>query len=135
MNGTVKLMAVCGVICVCLAGSATQADVIFADDFNDPDGTLLSAHTPTTGTGWDVTDGTPIITNDSVNTYFSGDPNSTFAYGTFTMALGTGMILDLTFSSLDPFPGEFANEGWAGISLYTGGITGVEEFFMGNPAF
>jgi hypothetical protein len=60
-------------------------------------------------------------------------------FGGFTAALGSGQIITLQYDTLAPASGTFLvnNTSWGGVSLftgYTGGTSGTEEMFTGNPS-
>jgi len=127
---TTRILSFALLTLAAVASSSLHAGIIFSDNFTQSNGTLLSDHTPTVGTGWSVPLGTPQIYDDAVNTYYSGSLNQTAAFGTFTGVLGAGDVLHLDFSTLDPFPGAFSG-GYAGVSLYSGGAGGTEQFYFG----
>jgi hypothetical protein len=113
----------------------TEAEWVFQDDFSAPNGTLLNGSTPDVGSDWDVTSGAAqlIISNSAVDTSFVTAPATyTFAFGNFTRALGSGETLTFTFTTANPANNNFFTSGWAGLSLYTGGSGGTEQFFLGS---
>lgn len=99
--------------------------VVFSDDFNDPDGTPLEGKVPDIGAGpWRATRGEMAVRNGVLDT--RGElRNAAFA------PLGPPHLNDLTHILLLTIeahgPGD---EGWAGVSLYTGG---QERIFVGDP--
>jgi hypothetical protein len=112
-----------------------RAELIFSDDFSAPNGTLLNGSTPDVGSNWDVTSGASqlIISNSAVDTSFVTAPSTlTLAFGAFTRALTSGETLTFTFNTANPANNTFFTTGWAGLSLYTGGANGTEQFFLGS---
>lgn len=99
--------------------------VIFADDFNDEDGTKLEGKNPDVGAGpWKLTRGEMEVRNGSIDT--RGQlRNAAFA------PLAEPHLDDLTHIFLMTIEAEGpGDEGWAGVSLYTGD---EERIFVGDP--
>ncbi|MBB5351662.1 hypothetical protein HNR46_001901 [Haloferula luteola] len=100
-----------------------HAATVFADDFSETDGTEISGKAPDVGSAWTGTAPTIVAgTYDS-----TGAGRGTF--GNFTVALGAGQVLTLTYDSMVPNGGAFFTTGWAGVSLYAGGS---ERLFTGD---
>lgn len=78
---------------------------------------------------WNITSGELIVSNNIAST--QGNSQMTTAFADFSVALSSGKMLVLTFTSNDVT--NFATDGWAGVSLYTGGETGTEQVFIGSP--
>ena len=99
--------------------------VVFADDFHEADGTPLDGKEPDVGAGpWKTTRGAMEVRNGVLDT--RGERrNAAFA------PLGQPYLNDLTHILLLTIeahgPGD---EGWAGVSLYTGD---QERIFVGDP--
>lgn len=115
--------------------SGSGADV-FRDNFTATNGTPLDGRTPEVGTAWSVTTGAAdlVITDNAVDT--SVVPfGQAVAFGGFTSALSTGQVLTLRFSTAAPAnTGFLGTGGWGGVTLYTGGSGGTEQFFFGKPS-
>ena len=111
----------------------SQGELIFSDDFSAPNGTLLDGSTPDVGSNWDVTGGAAQLTisNSAVDTSFVSG-SMTFAFGDFTRALTNGETLNFSFNTGVSASNNFFTTGWAGLSLYTGGSGGTEQFFLGS---
>lgn len=111
----------------------TEAEWVFQDDFSASNGTLLNGSTPDVGSSWNVTSGASQLTisNSAVDTSFVSGV-MTFAFGDFTRALSAGETLTFTFTTGNPANNNFFTTGWAGLSLYTGGSGGTEQFFLGS---
>ena len=77
---------------------------------------------------WNITSGQLIISSNTVST--EGNSNMTLAFIAFSNAIGSGDLLKLTFNSNNVT--NFATNGWAGVSLYSGGATGTEQIFIGS---
>jgi len=99
--------------------------VVFADDFHDADGTPLDGKLPDIGAGpWRTTRGAMEVRNGVLDT--RGERrNAAFA------PLGQPYLNDLTHILLLTIEGHGpGDEGWAGVSLYTGD---QERIFVGDP--
>ncbi|MCO6046720.1 PEP-CTERM sorting domain-containing protein [Aeoliella sp. ICT_H6.2] len=122
------LLLVGGVIAF---ANPAAAEVIGADQFNEPDGTALGGRMADVGGTWS--------SNGQINSgafdtaQFGGAHDGSFV--DFTRALGPGEILTMTFTTLDTggtmFSDGVSGNSYAGISLYVGGD---EKFFVGDPA-
>lgn len=99
--------------------------VVFADDFNDPDGTPLEGKNPDLGAGpWKSTLGAMEVRNGVLDT--RGERrNAAFAPLGQPHLNDLSHILLLTIEAHGP-----GDEGWAGVSLYTGD---QERIFVGDP--
>lgn len=101
---------------------------VFADDFNEPDGTELDGKQPDIGEGaWKVTMGDAIIRDNVFDT--SG------AYRKAAYASIPPMLNELSHVLLLTIEAETSESamhtaGWAGVSLYTGE---EERIFVGDP--
>jgi hypothetical protein len=119
-----------------LARPACRGAVVFSDNFSQAPGTAIVGESPTIGSAWTGNgNGVTVSSANSLDT--SG--LSIQVFGGFTAALGTGQIITLQYDTLAPAAGTFLvnNTSWGGISLfsgYTGGTSGTEEMFAGNPS-
>ncbi len=123
------------IVLLLVAPATIKAEWVFQDDFSATNGTLLNGSTPDVGSNWNVTSGAAqlIISNSAVDTSFVTAPATyTFAFGDFTRALSSGETLTFTFTTGNPANNNFFTTGWAGLSLYTGGSGGTEQFFLGS---
>jgi hypothetical protein len=113
--------------------ASSQAEWVFQDDFSASNGTLLNGSTPDVGSNWNVTSGAAQLTisNSAVDTSFVSG-SMTFAFGAFTRALTSGETLTFSFNTGTSANNNFLTTGWAGLSLYTGGSGGTEQFFLGS---
>ena len=115
--------------------SASGTDV-FRDNFTAATGTLLNGRTPEVGGVWNVTTGAAslTITDNAVDTSVVS-LSEALAYGGFTSTLSTGQVLTLRFSTAAPAStGFLGTGGWGGVTLYSGGSGGTEQFFLGKPS-
>jgi hypothetical protein len=114
-------------------GLGARAEWVFQDDFSATNGTLLNGSTPDVGANWNVTSGAAqlIISNSAVDTSFVSG-SMTFAFGAFTRALTNSETLTFSFNTGISASNNFLSSGWAGLSLYTGGSGGTEQFFLGS---
>ncbi len=103
--------------------SGTHAATVFADDFNDADGTVLNGKAADVGGPWSENTGVT-INGGVLDTSGAGRT----AFADFTAALGPGEMITVTYDAAES-AGSFST-GWAGVSLYVGGS---EEVFIGNP--
>jgi hypothetical protein len=110
--------------------SARASSLLFSESFSVPNGTALNGSTPAVGSSWVVTGGNPVIQNHSVDTSQDSEVN-TFAFAGFSRALSANEVLRFSFETAMPASGNIFTEGWAGLSLYTGGRNGTEQFFLG----
>lgn len=106
---------------------AVAPDNVFADDFNEANGTLVNGKAPDVGGNWSVTVGSAGLDVQSGEVDTAGGARA--AFGTFTEALSTGRTLVLDFETADT-TGLFHSNGFAGISLFEGG---TERIFIGDP--
>jgi hypothetical protein len=122
-------------ICAISLSVSAEAGLMFSDSFVAPNGRLLNNHFPTVGSKWNVTSGTTrlAIQGDAVDTTTT-PAAMTLAFSNFSQSLGSGETLTLSFNTANPTSGKFFTKGWAGISLYTGGSSGTEQFFFGSVA-
>ncbi len=109
---------------IALATTPITAQVIFSDDFNDPNGTVLPGKAPDIGQNWTQPTGNAmVVQNGIINTAGGGR----VAFANFTERFdGSTHLLKLTvdFSSLSH------NSGYAGVSLFDGT---QERIFFGDP--
>lgn len=110
-----------------LALPVCKGAVVFSDDFSEAPGTLIAGKNPDVGGAWTGSAGSPAITISAANTLNTAGDARTL-YGSFAAALGAGEKLTLTYDTLN-FNGTF--NGYAGVSLYTGGAGGTEQVFTG----
>ncbi|MFI4861241.1 MAG: PEP-CTERM sorting domain-containing protein [Phycisphaerales bacterium JB063] len=108
-----------------LAGGSAQAAIVFADDFNDLDGTAIDGKAADVGGPWSETGGA-VVNGGIVDT--QGAARTAFA--DFTSALGAGEVLTLTYDAAETGGNFF--DGFAGVSLFIGG---TERIFIGHPNF
>ncbi len=117
---------------VYISNNATTASPalsdLFFDDFST-DGSL-DGLTPDVGGVWSVSSGTFIVSNGIIDTSLTATDK--YAYADLSSSLASGETLVLTFTTEELGSGTFANTSWAGISLYSGGSSGTEHFFIGN---
>ncbi len=100
--------------------------VVFADDFNEADGTAVPNKLPDVGPRWSQTSGAGLtVQNDKIDT----QGGARVLFGTFERALSHDETFSFDFVTADT-NGAFHSGGWAGISLYAGG---VEQIFIGDP--
>jgi len=108
------------------AGSvASDAAVVFADDFSYPDGTTLSGRTPDVGSGTWTGGGGWKVNGDAVSLVGGSDS----VYGYFTSALSAGQKLTLVFDT-QAVTG-FLGSSWAVLSLFDS--AGNERCYIGDP--
>ena len=105
-------------------GEALGSNLVFAEDFDNPNGTVVKNTAPDVGNDWNQTVGGDLVMNNGV-TSTSGGARELF--GDFTRALGAGEELVLDFETSDV--GNFHSDGYAGISLFVGGS---EAIFIGD---
>ena len=119
--------------------SVCRGTTVFFDDFSEASGTLIVGKSADLGGIWSQSgtsaNGLTISSGNSVDT--SGNPRLVF--DSFTSSLGAGQIITLSFDTL--MQGNNAglgNTGWAGVSLYSGFVSGaspgVEQMFEGQPS-
>ena len=119
-----------------LAIPVCRGAVVFSDNFSQSPGTAIVGKSPTVGSAWTgIGNGVTVSSVNSLDT--SG--LSIQVFGGFTSSLGSGKILTLQYDTLAPASGTFlvGNTSWGGVSLfsgYTGGTSGTEEMFTGNPS-
>ncbi|WP_353565705.1 PEP-CTERM sorting domain-containing protein [Haloferula sargassicola] len=106
-----------------LCFSTGHAATVFADDFSEPDGTTIIGKAPDVGSAWTGT--APTISAGTFDTTGAGRA----AFANFSVALGAGQVLTLTYDTLLPAGGAFFTGGYAGVSLYAGGS---EQVFTGD---
>ena len=102
--------------------------LVFYDDFSEADDTPLHGKSPDLGAGpWDVTLGDPRIHNEMIDTSGAGKR----AFAPIDCRLDDiNHILLVTIETDNPDARTFHSEGWAGVSLFTGG---QEHVFVGDP--
>lgn len=111
-------------LCFVAAASTASAAIVFQDDFSEADGTDINGKAPDVGSNWSVTVGAPLnIASSRLDT--SGAARN--AFGDFTTSLSAGNILTMTYDT--SALGNFFSGGFAGVSLYQGG---VESIFTGD---
>ncbi len=96
---------------------------------NHSSGATLFSDNFANNTAWNITSGDLIVSNNIAST--EGNSSMTTAFANFSQPLGSGDVLQLTFNSNSVT--NFATNGWAGVSLYTGGASGTEQIFIGSP--
>lgn len=110
-----------------------DAAVLGADDFSEPDGTLLNGKPADVGGVW-AAPAAGQIQGGGYDTAQFGD-NHQGAFVDFGGALTAGQTLTMTFETLDTagdmFSDGVSGNSYAGISLY---VDGDEKFFIGDPA-
>jgi len=103
-----------------------KGTVVFSDDFSETPGTLIVGKSPDVGSAWTGTgNGTAVSAANTLNT--AGNARTLF--GGFT-ALGAGQILTLTYDTLSFGGGSF--NGYAGVSIFSGGSGGNERVYTGD---
>ncbi len=120
MNTRIVLAAAASTLMV---GAYANAAVVFADDFDDPNGTAIDGKGADVGGPWSETGGA-VVNGGIVDT--QGAARTAFA--DFTSALGAGEVLTLTFDAAETGGNFF--DGYAGVSLFIGG---TERIFVGHP--
>lgn len=110
-------------VCLFAGTVASDAAVVFADDFSYTNGTTLHGQNPDVGSGtwnggsgWQANDGAVALVGSSDTTF-----------GTFTETLSAGKTLTITFNTLE-ITG-FLGNNWAGVALFNGGN---EAFMFGD---
>ncbi|WP_346187638.1 PEP-CTERM sorting domain-containing protein [Rubritalea halochordaticola] len=117
----------CAMLSVSLLVSA-QAAIVFSDDFDNPNGTLLNGKAPDVGDAvWSVTAGAATLDVNAGTLDTSGGGRA--AFGAFASALGSGEKLTLTYTTVDPAGTFMGGTGYSGVSLFTGAS---EDFFTGE---
>lgn len=106
-----------------LGTSVGHAALVFADDFSEADGTAIIGKAPDIGSNWSGT--APTISAGSFDTSGAGRE----AYGNFTLALGSGQVLTMSYDALLPSAGAFFTGGYGGVSLYS---DAGERIFTGD---
>ncbi|MCB1129802.1 MAG: hypothetical protein KDN05_01650 [Verrucomicrobiae bacterium] len=99
--------------------------VVFSDSFSDPDGTPLHGKAPEAGAGpWTLTRGEMTVRDGHIDTR-GQRRNAAFAPLLEPRLDDLTHIMLMTIEAKGP-----GDEGWAGVSLYTGD---VERIFVGDP--
>ena len=111
-------------VCLLAGTAASDATVVFADDFSYADGTALSGQTPQVGSGTWTGGGGWKVNGGAVSLVGGSDS----VYGYFTSALGAGQKLTITFTT-EAVTG-FLGSSWAVVSLFEGNY---ERNYMGDP--
>ncbi|MDB6079915.1 MAG: hypothetical protein JWO82_3662 [Akkermansiaceae bacterium] len=106
-----------------LIAPATQAAVIFSDDFSEPDGTAIIGKAPDVGSAW--TGSAPNVTGGSFDSTGAGRA----AFALFSTPLTAGQTLTLSYDTLPLASNNFFSGGYAGVSLY---VAGSEQLFTGD---
>lgn len=106
-----------------MVGAYANAEVVFADDFDDLDGTAIDGKAADIGGPWSETGGA-VVNGGIVDT----QGNARTAFADFSSALGAGEVLTLTFDAAETGGNFFV--GYAGVSLFIGGS---ERIFIGHP--
>ncbi len=98
---------------------------VFSDNFDDPDGTLLDGKMPDLGAGpWRSTSGGMVVKGGMIDT--RGElRNAAFAPLALPRLDDSTHVFLMTVEAEGP-----GDEGWAGVSLYTGD---EERIFVGDP--
>lgn len=106
-----------------LVSGLAFGQVVFSEDFNAPDGSLLPGRVPTIGQAWTQPGGTAMtIQNGAINT--AGESRSAFA--NFSQPFtGTPRLMKLTID----FTSMTFSGGYAGVSLFDGT---TENMFVGS---
>ena len=117
-------------ILVCFAGQGqAMGQDIFADNFDDPDGTPVNGKAPDLGSGnWNVTVGAGGFNVNAGAANTTGGARQGFA--TFLDTLSPGETLTLNFATSAPGGGNFFSAGFANIALYDNG--GSERIAIGD---
>jgi len=112
------------------ATTMSLAYAVFLDTFSLTPGTPIAGTAANIGGVWVDGNGNGgvISADNSLDT----TGNARELFNTFTSTLGSGQVLTLSYDGLVP-RGNFL-AGWAGVSLYTGGISGTEQIFVGDPS-
>jgi hypothetical protein len=105
----------------------TSPDMVFYDDFNDPNGTALPGKSPDIGQAWTQPTGTALAVQ---NDRFDTTGGARVVNGSFTRAQASGDILVLDFVTADA-SGSVHTNGFAGISLLVGS---TERIYIGDLA-
>lgn len=106
-----------------LVGAYANAEVVFADDFDDLDGTAIDGKAADIGGPWSETGGA-VVNGGIVDT----QGNARTAFADFNSALGAGEVLTVTFDAAETGGNFFV--GYAGVSLFIGDS---ERIFIGHP--
>ncbi len=117
---------------------ATKNQTVFLDSFSEASGTVLVGQPANIGGTWSQNgtsaNGLTVGPANSLNTRGAGRQ----VFNGFTSALGAGQMLTLTYDTVDDGNTAALNGGWAGVSLYSGYVSGNtvgnEQIFVGNPS-
>jgi PEP-CTERM motif len=114
--------------------SICEATTVFSDTFSQAPGTVLNGTSADAGGIWDETSGTSLAI--SAENSLSTQGAARLIFNNFTATLGAGQVLTLSFDTVTPAPA--LTSGWAGVSLFSGYVSGsspgTEEMFAGNPS-
>jgi len=111
-------------VCLFAGTAASNASLVFADNFSYPDGTTLSGQTPPVGSGkWDGTDAWK-VNGGAVSLVDGGGA----VLGRFISPLAAGQKLTLTYDTKEI--SGFLGDSWAPVSLYEGPDN--ERCYMGD---
>lgn len=125
LNGILSLSVALAWIVLC--GQAS-AEIVGADDFSEPDGTVVSGKLADVGGApWEAP-GSQTIVGGILDTDLVGQHQGSFL--SLTRALGPGEILTMKFTSAATAGTLFEAGGYAGLSIFTGGS---EKLFVGDP--
>jgi hypothetical protein len=117
-----------------LAVPVCRGAVVFSDTFSQAPGTVLNGTAADVGGTWNETSGTSLAISAENSLDTSGAAR--FLFNNFTGTLGAGQVLTLSFDTVIPAPA--LNGGWAGVSLFSGYVSGsspgAERMFAGNPS-
>lgn len=108
--------------------SVVNATAVFSEDFSGNQN--LHNTSPDIGGNWDVTSGT-LTKSGELNTK-NASTAMKLAFAALDDSLGVNEQLRIVFTA-DGTPADFATTGWVGLSLYSGGKSGEEHFFLGSP--
>jgi len=112
-------------VCLFAGTAASDAALVFADDFSYADGTTLSGQTPDVGSGTWAGGGGWKVNGGAVSLVGGSDS----VYGYFTSALAAGQTLTLAFDTQAATG--FLGSSWAVVSLYD--HPGNELCYIGDP--
>lgn len=113
-----------GALVTLALAAATQAAVVFSDDFSEPTATVIHNKAPDVGGLWEDVNSNGITVSDGGTLDTAGAAR--YVRAAFSSALGSGQTLTLTFDA-----GLYSNSGFGVLTLRTA-PGGAESFFIGT---
>jgi hypothetical protein len=116
--------------------NVSKGTTVFLDTFSETPGTLIVGQSADVGGIWTDNAGSANgLTVSSINS-LNTQGNGRQVFDSFTSSLGAQQVLTLSFDTVTPAAA--LNNGWAGVSLYSGFVSGssagTEQMFAGDPS-